>query len=271
MTITANSQSIHTTDGTAGLSGALFLCGCGNGDGGITDLTDVTVSDNLSTATSESGPAWVWGGGIFAARRHAPLAGGVEDRRQPVGRHGPGRLGRGGGPRGWPLGGTAVGKRPDGRPDRVDRDRQQRHRVTRRRGPGRRRVRRGARDRYRRRDREHSRRRLPALTAQAGPGQPSGPAIPNPTREAQGSPTCPLASPAPPSSGPQLAALLTGCADASEPEAAKPVTLTLTTYDDEGHPRRGTRAALRRRGEAGWTPASRSPRSSTRHRTSPTR
>jgi hypothetical protein len=65
VTITGNTQSIHTTTGTAGLSGAVFLCGCGNGDGGIMNLTDVTVSDNLSTATSESGPAWVWGGGIF--------------------------------------------------------------------------------------------------------------------------------------------------------------------------------------------------------------
>ena len=66
VTITANSQSIHTTDGTAGLGGALFLCGCGNGDGGVMDLTDVTISGNVSTATSESGPAWVCGGGISA-------------------------------------------------------------------------------------------------------------------------------------------------------------------------------------------------------------
>jgi hypothetical protein len=66
VTITGNTQSIHTTAGTAGLGGVLFLCGCGNGDGGVMNLTDVTISDNVSTATSESGPAWVWGGGVSA-------------------------------------------------------------------------------------------------------------------------------------------------------------------------------------------------------------
>jgi hypothetical protein len=66
VTISENRQTLHTSDGTAGLSGALFLCGCGNGDGGITDLRDVTVSDNVSTATSEVGGAWVWGGGVIA-------------------------------------------------------------------------------------------------------------------------------------------------------------------------------------------------------------
>ena len=66
VTISENHQTLHTTDGTAGLNGALFLCGCGNGDGGVTDLQDVTVSDNVSIATSEVGPAWVWGGGVMA-------------------------------------------------------------------------------------------------------------------------------------------------------------------------------------------------------------
>ncbi|MET1060812.1 MAG: hypothetical protein ABWX84_14525 [Nocardioides sp.] len=66
VTISGNSATLHTSDGTAALSGALFLCGCGNGDGGVTDLTDVTVADNISTASAEHGPAGVWGGGIFA-------------------------------------------------------------------------------------------------------------------------------------------------------------------------------------------------------------
>jgi hypothetical protein len=64
--IADNRQTVHTTDGTAGISGALFLCGCGNGDGGVTDLRDVTIADNVSTATSDVGPAWVWGGGVIA-------------------------------------------------------------------------------------------------------------------------------------------------------------------------------------------------------------
>lgn len=66
VTISGNSVALHTTHGDAGLSGALFLCGCGNGDGGVTDLTDVIVADNVSTANAERGSAWVWGGGIFA-------------------------------------------------------------------------------------------------------------------------------------------------------------------------------------------------------------
>jgi hypothetical protein len=66
VTIAGNHQALHTTDGTAGLSGALFLCGCDNGDGGVTHLRDVTIADNVSAATSEVGPAWVWGGGLIA-------------------------------------------------------------------------------------------------------------------------------------------------------------------------------------------------------------
>ena len=155
VTISENHQTLHTTDGTAGLNGALFLCGCGNGDGGVTDLQDVTVSDNVSIATSEVGPAWVWGGGVDGARRHPPHVGSVADRPQPVCRHRPRRPQQGGGPRWWPLGRTVVGNRPDRRPHRVDRDRQQRHRVTRRRGARRRRIRRGAGVRHRWRDREH--------------------------------------------------------------------------------------------------------------------
>jgi hypothetical protein len=66
VTISGNRQTLRTTDGTAGLTGALFLCGCENGDGGLTDLRQVTIADNVSTATSEVGPAWVWGGGVIA-------------------------------------------------------------------------------------------------------------------------------------------------------------------------------------------------------------
>ena len=83
--ITHNTQSVRTTDGSAGVSGAVFLCGCDNGDGGVTQLTDVTVSENLSAATSEAGPAWVWGGGIFAAdATHLTLASSTVSRNRSV-------------------------------------------------------------------------------------------------------------------------------------------------------------------------------------------
>lgn len=64
--IVDNTQTVRTTDGPAGLSGVVFLCGCDNGDGGVTDLTNVTVARNTSSATSDKGPAWVWGGGVAA-------------------------------------------------------------------------------------------------------------------------------------------------------------------------------------------------------------
>jgi hypothetical protein len=65
VTISGNTQTLRTTNGPALLGGAVVLCECGNGDGGVVDFNGVVISGNSSTATSQVGPAEVRGGGIF--------------------------------------------------------------------------------------------------------------------------------------------------------------------------------------------------------------